>query len=161
MLKSLLLSICLVVGLYAKDSNEVIKNKSDKVSIQNTIKKAAEAYLLSKERDVKFLSGNETTLNEKEFEAILMEKKNASRKINQKFIQYKEYLLTNEDVEKTKPDPEGYIFLINLFKVKKENVIIIEDSPKGLKAAYASGCNVVKVANPDFVTKEIFKEYFK
>ena len=68
-------------------------------------------------------------------------------------------LLTNQDVKCSKPDPEGYLFLINKFKVDKQNAIIVEDSPKGLKAAFASGCNVIAVKNPDEVDIKIFKEY--
>ena len=74
-------------------------------------------------------------------------------------LEHLDYLVTNQDVEKTKPDPEGYLFLVNKFNVDKKNVTIIEDSPKGLAAAYASGCNVIKVGDPSEVDAELFKEY--
>tara|TARA_R110000824_G_scaffold25981_3_gene89952 strand:+ start:1826 stop:2437 length:612 start_codon:yes stop_codon:yes gene_type:complete len=76
-------------------------------------------------------------------------------------LEYLDCLITNEDVENSKPNPEGYNFLVDKFNVKRENVIIVEDSPKGLAAAYASGCNVVEVKNPDYVTKMIFEEHFE
>jgi len=76
-------------------------------------------------------------------------------------LEHLDYLVTNEDVENSKPDPEGYSFLVEKFNVSKEDVIIVEDSPKGLEAAYASGCNVIEVKNPEQVTKDIFKDYFK
>ena len=75
-------------------------------------------------------------------------------------LEHLDYLVTNEDVSNSKPDPEGYNFLVEKFNVDKNNVIIVEDSPKGLEAAYASGCQVIKVNNPDDVDIELFKEYF-
>lgn len=69
-----------------------------------------------------------------------------------------DYILTNQDVNKSKPDPEGYEFIVDFFKFKKEDVIIVEDSPKGKQAAYASGCNVIEVDNPSDVNIDLFKE---
>jgi len=68
-----------------------------------------------------------------------------------------DYVLTNQDVAKPKPDPEGYIFLMNYFQFDPENTYIIEDSPKGLAAAHASGANVIQVKNPDEVNIELFR----
>jgi len=62
-----------------------------------------------------------------------------------------DFILTNQDVNNPKPDPEGYIFLMNKFNFSKENTFIIEDSPKGIKAAITSGANVIKVKNADEV----------
>jgi HAD superfamily hydrolase (TIGR01509 family) len=67
-----------------------------------------------------------------------------------------DYVLTNQDVEKCKPDPEGYIFLMNHLGFSKENTFIIEDSPKGLKAANDSGANVIQVRDPNEVSIELF-----
>lgn len=69
-----------------------------------------------------------------------------------------DYILTNQDVEKSKPDPEGYEAIVDFFKFKKEDVIIVEDSPRGKLAAYASGCNVIEVENPSEVNIDLFKE---
>ena len=69
-----------------------------------------------------------------------------------------DYILTNQDVNKSKPDPEGYEAIVQFFKFKKEDVIIVEDSPKGKQAAYASGCNVIEVENPSEVNIDLFKE---
>lgn len=76
-------------------------------------------------------------------------------------LEHLDYLLTNQDVEKSKPDPEGYNFLINKFNANKKNVIIVEDSPKGLAAAYATGCRVIKVDNPEEVNIGLFEEYMR
>ena len=42
-----------------------------------------------------------------------------------------------------------------------KNTIIIEDSPKGVAAAEASGCHVIVVKDPDEVTIDLFKEVIK
>ena len=69
-------------------------------------------------------------------------------------------LLTNQEVAKTKPHPEGYLYLMEKFEVDKEMCYIVEDSPKGLKAAEDSGANVIKVTNSydldiNFIRKHI------
>lgn len=76
-------------------------------------------------------------------------------------LEHLDILVTNQDVVKSKPDPEGYNFLINKFNASKNNVIIVEDSPKGLAAAYATGCTVIKVSGPDEVDIGLFEEYVK
>jgi beta-phosphoglucomutase len=76
-------------------------------------------------------------------------------------LEHLDYLLTNQDVESPKPDPEGYNFLVEKFNMKKEEVLIVEDSPKGRQAAYRSGCHVLEVENPDEVTIKKIESYFK
>ena len=76
-------------------------------------------------------------------------------------LEQMDYLLTNQDVENSKPHPEGYNFLVEKFNLKKHQVLIIEDSPKGKQAAYASGCNVLEVKDPDEVTIDTLREYFE
>ena len=61
------------------------------------------------------------------------------------------YVLTNEDVSRPKPHSEGYNFLMRYFDVEPKNCFIIEDSPKGLEAAFGSGATVIAVKNPSEV----------
>jgi HAD superfamily hydrolase (TIGR01509 family) len=70
-----------------------------------------------------------------------------------------ELIITNQDVKEAKPSPEGYLKTIQHFNVEKESVIIVEDSPKGIAAARATGCRVIEVSNPDEVHVLLFKEY--
>ncbi|MBP5773057.1 MAG: HAD family phosphatase [Eubacterium sp.] len=56
-----------------------------------------------------------------------------------------DYIFTQEDVKEQKPDPTCYIVAMEHFKVKPEESYIYEDSDVGLKAAYKSGANVIKV----------------
>jgi len=69
-----------------------------------------------------------------------------------------DYVLTNQDVAAPKPDAEGYNFLVNHFGVNTDECVIVEDSPKGKKAAYASGCRVIEVDDPSFVNIEFLKD---
>lgn len=56
-----------------------------------------------------------------------------------------DYIFTQEDVKEQKPDPTCYIVAMEHFGVKPEESYIYEDSDVGLKAAYKSGANVIKV----------------
>jgi len=66
-------------------------------------------------------------------------------------IEYIDHYLSNEDVEQPKPAPEVYLRCMIEARVKPEEVLIIEDSPKGLTAARHSGAHVMRVANPEAV----------
>lgn len=68
-------------------------------------------------------------------------------------------VITNQDVDFPKPDPEGYIKILNYFNVDKNSTIIVEDSPKGFEAAYLSGCKVFKVNDQEQVNVELFEGF--
>ena len=127
---------------------------------QKTIETISENAALREEKVelIKFLRNNSCFIacftNSIRQTALLMLEKTG-------VLEHLDYLVTNEDVSNCKPDPEGYNFLVDKFNVDKNNVIIVEDSPKGLEAAYASGCQVIKVNNPDDVNIGLFKEYFR
>jgi len=61
-------------------------------------------------------------------------------------------IISNQDVKNPKPDPEGYLKLMKKYDTDKEMCYIVEDSPKGRQAAYASGANVIEVDNSYEVT---------
>ena len=54
-------------------------------------------------------------------------------------------LVSNQDVENPKPDPEGYLYLMRRFSATSDRTVIVEDSQKGLSAAWPTGAQVVKV----------------
>lgn len=54
-------------------------------------------------------------------------------------------ILTQEDVSKLKPDPEGYIKVMRFFSVNPEECMIFEDSDIGIEAALRSGATVFTV----------------
>lgn len=80
---------------------------------------------------------------------------------NSDLLKYLDLLITNEDIIKSKPDPEGYLFAINHFNVSKDETIIIEDSPIGIEAAKKSGAFVLEVKNQDYVNINLIKDYIK
>jgi len=51
-----------------------------------------------------------------------------------------ELILTQSDVEKKKPDPEGFIKAMDYFGIPAENTIVFEDSDVGVEAAKRAGC---------------------
>ena len=52
-------------------------------------------------------------------------------------------VITQEDVEKTKPDPACYKLVMDKYGIAPENCIIFEDSKTGIVAALASGCQTM------------------
>ncbi len=73
-------------------------------------------------------------------------------------LNFLDLLITNQDVKNPKPDPEGYLLVLENLNISKTNTIIIEDSPKGVEAATLSGCRVLKVKNPEEVNIELIKD---
>ena len=69
-----------------------------------------------------------------------------------KLDQFIDLIISNEDVESPKPSPEMYNKAVNEFGFSKLECLIIEDNENGIIAAEASGCNYIKVNNPDEVT---------
>lgn len=58
---------------------------------------------------------------------------------------YLDLMLSNEDVEKPKPSPDIYNKTIRLLGLKPDECLIVEDNENGIKAAQASGANVMIV----------------
>ena len=69
---------------------------------------------------------------------------------------FMDIIITNQDVNNPKPNPEGYYKAMTAKNMNPEDCIIVEDSPKGLQAAMSTGCKVIKVSTPDEVTIELF-----
>ena len=65
---------------------------------------------------------------------------------------YLEFTISNEDVKKSKPDPEIYNKAIERLGLSPKEVLVVEDNINGIKAALASGANLLKVETVDDVT---------
>jgi HAD superfamily hydrolase (TIGR01509 family) len=70
-------------------------------------------------------------------------------------LQYFSFILTREDYDKSKPDPEPYLRGLEKMGVEKSECIVIEDSKRGLTAATRAGlrCLVIPTElnrNDDF-----------
>ena len=74
-------------------------------------------------------------------------------------MEYMDYIISNEDVQNSKPHPEMYWRAISKMGCLPEETLIVEDSPYGLLAASRSKAHVLRVKNPTEVTyTNIFKK---
>jgi HAD superfamily hydrolase (TIGR01509 family) len=69
--------------------------------------------------------------------------------------EYFDFLVSNEDVKKPKPDPEIYLSAIARIGVPASEVLIVEDAPHGVEAARRSGAHVCQVSG--FADVEYFR----
>jgi beta-phosphoglucomutase-like phosphatase (HAD superfamily) len=69
--------------------------------------------------------------------------------------EYFEFLVSNEDVSRSKPDPEIYAAGMARMGVTPAETIIVEDSPHGVEAARRSGAHVCQVSG--FTEVDYFK----
>lgn len=77
---------------------------------------------------------------------------------------YMEFFLSNQDVEKGKPDPEMYNKAIKKLGLLPKECLVVEDNEHGIAAAKASGANVMEVESVEDVNyTNIFKHinYFE
>lgn len=81
--------------------------------------------------------------------------------VKQGYIGYVDLIMSNQDVNYSKPNPEIYLKTISKLGLKPEECIIIEDSPYGLEAAKNSGANVLKVKDTTEVNYKNIKENIK
>lgn len=72
-------------------------------------------------------------------------------------LPYIDMIVSNEDVLKSKPDPEMYITSIKRFGLKPEECIVVEDNPNGIQAGKACGASVLEVATVYDVTYDNIK----
>lgn len=66
-------------------------------------------------------------------------------------IDFFDSVISNEDVDNSKPHPEMYWKAMSLEKVLPEETVILEDSPIGLLGAGRSGAFVYRISNPSEV----------
>ena len=57
-------------------------------------------------------------------------------------------VLSREDVQNPKPDPEIYLLAAQKLGVEPQDCLVLEDSPNGSQARVAAGMNVIAVATP-------------
>jgi HAD superfamily hydrolase (TIGR01509 family) len=67
-------------------------------------------------------------------------------------LSFFDFIITNEDVINNKPHPDCYLLAMKKLNLSKQECLIIEDSPKGRQAAYASGARVMEVIDVYDVT---------
>ncbi len=56
-----------------------------------------------------------------------------------------DFIVTSSDVENTKPAPDSYLKACDKIGVDPAQALVIEDSPTGLRAATAAGCQTIAI----------------
>jgi len=74
-------------------------------------------------------------------------------------IDFLDVLVTNQDVNRQKPDPECYSLACKKLGIEPNQAVVIEDGEYGARAAKDAGCNVIRVLGPDKVSLELLTEY--
>lgn len=73
--------------------------------------------------------------------------------------EYIQCIMSNEDVPRPKPHPDGYILLMHQSGVMPKETVIVEDSPVGITAAKASGAHVIEVLGCHDVTLRRIQDF--
>ena len=62
-------------------------------------------------------------------------------------IDYFDFYLSNQDVKKSKPDPEMYNTAIAKLGLAKDECLVVEDNENGIKSALSAGAHLMRVYN--------------
>ncbi len=73
-------------------------------------------------------------------------------------LRYLDFFLSNQDVVKSKPDPEIYLTAISKLNLTPDECLILEDNPRGIAAARASGAHVLEIGTVEDVNYENIKK---
>lgn len=60
-------------------------------------------------------------------------------------LQYLDLIMSNEDVQKAKPDPEIYVTAMQRLRLAPQECLVLEDNKNGIKAAVDSGARLLRV----------------
>lgn len=61
-------------------------------------------------------------------------------------------VVTGDDVQLTKPDPQGFILAAQRLHVKPECCVVIEDAFAGLQGAKSAGMKAIGIGDPAILT---------
>lgn len=73
------------------------------------------------------------------------------------FSHYFKALASGEEVEKGKPAPDIFLLAAKKLKIPPETCLVFEDSPNGIRAAYAAGMIPVLIPDTTPITEDIEK----
>lgn len=136
-------------GKYYKEFlPEIIGNSEEVLEKIHNLKKELYAKNLDKAKINTHLFNIIDNIKEDYYVAICTtaSKKNTIEILKEfKKLEKFDLILTNEEVKKKKPDPEGYCKVMEHFKITPENTMIFEDSSVGIEAARRSKANVFVV----------------
>lgn len=64
-------------------------------------------------------------------------------------------IITGDDTKNHKPDPEPFLKATSKLSVPADNILVIEDSPNGIKSAKSANCTVVAITT-SFESNELY-----
>lgn len=100
--------------------------------------------------DIEGVSNVLTTLKQHYKMAIVTTSKRADFELihrHRDIVQHMDFVLTREDYNHAKPDPEPYLAALAKFGAEQHQALVIEDSERGLRAAVAAQISCVVVAH--------------
>lgn len=126
----------------------LVNNDEEKVQDIHKIKKNAYSKYLDK------VKVNEHLFNiidklKKDYKIALVT--TASKKNTYEILEYTkkkdlfDLILTADDIENPKPNPEGFLLAMNKYGVAPKDCIIFEDSEVGIEAAKKTNSNIFKI----------------
>lgn len=71
--------------------------------------------------------------------------------LKMRILDLMDFVLSNEDVERAKPEPEMYLKAARIWHVQPEQMIVVEDGEAGKQAARQARCHLIEVAGPEEV----------
>ena len=105
---------------------------------------------------LKLINGLDSFLKKAQDQNIGMAVGSAAIMFNINFVldgldirQYIDAIVSADDVEKSKPDPETFIKCADLLGVDYEDCIVFEDAPKGVEAAENAGMQTIVLTTMD------------
>ncbi|MCX8125127.1 MAG: HAD family phosphatase [Spirochaetes bacterium] len=66
--------------------------------------------------------------------------------IPETLLRYVDVVISVDDVQKGKPNPDPYVEAVKKLNVKPDNVIVVENAPMGIKAAKAAGLYCIAIS---------------
>lgn len=73
-------------------------------------------------------------------------KKFAMDVVHKEFENIFEFVVTSQDVSKSKPAPDPYLKAVELLNIPKEEIVVIENAPLGIESAKRAGLHVFGLA---------------
>ena len=74
-------------------------------------------------------------------------KKRVFKTLPLKFINYFDKIITGSDCKYGKPHPEPYLKALSFSKLKKNNCLVVENAPLGIKSAKSAGLKTIAITN--------------
>lgn len=130
---------------------EMIEVQGD---IEELIQEKRTVYDEIAEKEIKLCAGVQNFLKATQQRKLSMVVATASnRKSTDRILEkldlakYFNFVLTGDDVKEHKPDPEVYFKAVQELGMKKDECLVIEDSPAGITAAKAAGLKCVAITH--------------